>query len=261
MRHIRFLFLAAASALFAGGALANPVVCSPGYMDSTCVTPISKAPQPAPACSTGAGWTTVSPARWLGSGWSQPTCSYTPPPTCPSGYNETTSPTWNGSSWVGLGCTAASPWFNQTYSIGFCDTSNAADTAWTCSANTVSISFDGSGTPHFNSPNGVVYPSSSGTTGIYAFGSTGFNSNGINLYCWGLSADGFCGISDTGGASVGAQQTSLDTNASGLPTVLVNSNGAYSSPSVYIPYADFINGDVTVWTAAYFGVAPGGGGG
>lgn len=32
-----------------------------------------------------------------------------PPPTCGPGYVQTAAPTWNGSSWVGLGCSPYSP--------------------------------------------------------------------------------------------------------------------------------------------------------
>lgn len=32
-----------------------------------------------------------------------------PPPSCPTGYTQTAAPSWNGSSWVGLGCAAPPP--------------------------------------------------------------------------------------------------------------------------------------------------------
>jgi len=90
-------------------ALANPVLCSPGYQDSTCPTPIARGPVPAPQCSSGAGWTTTSNPVWQGAYWSSPGCSYQPPPSCPPGYNQTTSPIWYGSSWGAPGCTPSTP--------------------------------------------------------------------------------------------------------------------------------------------------------
>ncbi|SIO61544.1 hypothetical protein SAMN05444165_5265 [Paraburkholderia phenazinium] len=124
--------------LFVGGtAFATPVRCSPGYVDSTCTTPLVGAPIPAPQCSSGAGWTTTTPAQWIGSGyttptcnytappvcstaagwttvvgaswngssWSDPSCSYTAAPVCPGGYTEYAAPTWTGSTWTAPGCT------------------------------------------------------------------------------------------------------------------------------------------------------------
>ena len=96
----------------ARAALANPTLCSPGYQDSTCVTPISHGAIPAPQCSTDAGWTTISNAVWLGAQWSQPQCNYQAPPACPAGYTQTSPPSWNGSSWSAPGCSppvAANP--------------------------------------------------------------------------------------------------------------------------------------------------------
>lgn len=91
---------------FAGG----PAHCAPGYQDSPCATQLQHAAIPQPDCSSnGAGWTTITPSVWQGSQWSAPTCNYTPPPSCPAGYSQTSSPWWNGSSWVGLGCAAPPP--------------------------------------------------------------------------------------------------------------------------------------------------------
>lgn len=84
---------------------AAPNACTPGYQDATCRSPLYAAHTAPPACPSGAGWTTVSPAVWKGSHWSQPACSYQSPPSCPSGYQQSSAPWWNGSSWVGLGCT------------------------------------------------------------------------------------------------------------------------------------------------------------
>jgi hypothetical protein len=36
-------------------------------------------------------------------------CQLPPPPTCADGDTETAAPTWNGSSWVGLGCATPPP--------------------------------------------------------------------------------------------------------------------------------------------------------
>jgi hypothetical protein len=81
-------------------AFATPVQCSAGYQDSTCLTPIRQGPTAAPTCSTGAGWTTVSPAVWQGYQWSQPQCAYQSQPVCPSGYTTASAATWTGSSWT-----------------------------------------------------------------------------------------------------------------------------------------------------------------
>lgn len=93
--------------LCVGGAAsaAGPVRCSPGFQDSSCVGVLLNAPQVAPTCAAaGTGWTTTTPATWAGSKYTQPKCSYTAAPTCPSGYDQTAAPTWNGTSWVGLAC-------------------------------------------------------------------------------------------------------------------------------------------------------------
>jgi len=122
-------------------AFATPVRCSAGFQDNTCLTPIAATPKVAPTCPSSAGYTTATPAKWIGSGytapactytppptcstaagwltvvgaswngssWSAPECSYTAPPVCPGGYNETSAPSWNGSSWVGLGCQPIAP--------------------------------------------------------------------------------------------------------------------------------------------------------
>jgi hypothetical protein len=88
---------------------AAPVRCSWGYQDSTCTAGLARAPAPAPTCSTDPGWTTASPARWIGSQYSAPQCNYQAPPSCPTGYTQTAAPSWNGSNWVGLGCAVPPP--------------------------------------------------------------------------------------------------------------------------------------------------------
>lgn len=127
--------------LFARTSFAQDHGCTPGYQDNTCIPRLTHAVIPPPVCSTAAGWTTVTSATWIGSGyttptcnfqpqpvcstaagwttltpsswngatWSAPNCSFQAQPSCPSGYNETSVPTWNGSSWVGLGCTPQAP--------------------------------------------------------------------------------------------------------------------------------------------------------
>lgn len=92
--------------LVANIAIASPVVCSPGYWDATCNGRVNTGYQTAPICPTGAGWTTVVPAKWIGSKFSAPECTHQDAPVCPTGYTQTTAPTWNGSSWVGQTCAA-----------------------------------------------------------------------------------------------------------------------------------------------------------
>lgn len=101
--------LVIAGLLIGTAAFAKPVICSPGYQDATCVTPISRAAAAAPACSTAAGWTTVSPAAWQGSHWGQPTCNYQAPQTCPAGYTQTSASVWTGSSWTAPACSPPTP--------------------------------------------------------------------------------------------------------------------------------------------------------
>ena len=103
--------LALAVCLLAAGqnGFAAPARCSAGYQDSTCVPALSAPWQTAPTCSNGPGWTTVAAAQWQGAYYSAPACNYQAPPTCPNGFNQTSAPSWNGSSWVGLGCAAPPP--------------------------------------------------------------------------------------------------------------------------------------------------------
>lgn len=126
---------------FAQVSFAQDTDCSPGNQDATCIQPIRHGVIPPPVCSTAAGWTTVTQAKWIGSGytapacnyqppsacstaagwttltpaawngtsWSAPNCSYQAPPTCPTGYTESSAPIWNGSGWVGLSCSPPPP--------------------------------------------------------------------------------------------------------------------------------------------------------
>lgn len=112
MRFLKLWFkvvLLAGILLSGRAALAAPVTCSYGYQDSTCGTNLYNAPQVAPTCPGTAGWTTAAAAQWIGSRYTAPQCNYTPPPTCPSGFNQTSAPLWNGSGWVGLGCAVPPP--------------------------------------------------------------------------------------------------------------------------------------------------------
>jgi hypothetical protein len=123
---------------WASAALAGPARCSYGNQDSTCTTPISRAPIPQPQCPTGLGWTTVSASAWQGSQWSAPQCNYQAPPTCPAGYDLTSPPVWNGASWVGLGCSpdAPQPPSNPpALFVGYCGTVwyvRPGPTDWSC---------------------------------------------------------------------------------------------------------------------------------
>lgn len=78
-----------------------------GMEDSTCLRPIHQASISAPSCPSGQVQTT-SPT-WNGSSWVGLTCNPPPAPTCGSGQTQVSAPTWNGSSWVGLSCQAVTP--------------------------------------------------------------------------------------------------------------------------------------------------------
>lgn len=82
MRVLKFSLLGL-SLLAARSALAEPALCSPGYQDSTCVSPIQHGPIPPPACPT--GYTQTSLPVWLGAVWSAPGCQPpAPPPPAPA---------------------------------------------------------------------------------------------------------------------------------------------------------------------------------
>ncbi|WP_410199469.1 hypothetical protein [Burkholderia cenocepacia] len=98
-----------AAGLWTLHARATPVVCSSGYQDNTCLTPIRHDPIPAPQCAQGPGWVTTGSPVWQGSHWSQPQCSYQAPPSCPAGMQQTAAPTWTGSQWTQPGCQAVPP--------------------------------------------------------------------------------------------------------------------------------------------------------
>ncbi len=90
-------------------ASAQPVHCSPGFQDSACQGVLLNPPQPAPTCTTAAGWITTSAAVWQGSRWSVPSCNYFAPPTCSSNFTMTTAPAWNGASWSMPVCVPNTP--------------------------------------------------------------------------------------------------------------------------------------------------------
>lgn len=107
--NIQKLLILVLFSLLAGSAAAQPVRCSPGYQDASCVGVLYNPVQIAPTCSSSAGWVTVTPAQWIGSRYSTPACSYTPPPTCPPSSTQTGAPNWNGAAWTGLQCQANTP--------------------------------------------------------------------------------------------------------------------------------------------------------
>lgn len=103
------VFAGMATALLVGQAHAQHAHCSYGWQDSSCVTPVYRAAQTPPTCSTDPGWTTVAAAQWIGSRFSAPQCAYQAPPSCPADYDQESSPVWNGLSWVGLACIPRAP--------------------------------------------------------------------------------------------------------------------------------------------------------
>ncbi len=98
------LLLLAGLLLVGRTAIAGPLHCAYGNQDSTCVPTISAGWQTPPTCSTAPGWTTVTPATWIGSQYTTPQCNYQAQPVCPPDDITTSPAAWNGSQWVGLGC-------------------------------------------------------------------------------------------------------------------------------------------------------------
>ncbi|CAE6956656.1 hypothetical protein [Paraburkholderia domus] len=127
MKKLLKTVLVIAGMLIGTSAFANPVICSPGYQDATCVTPIVHAPIPAPTCSSGAGWTTVSPAVWQGSHWSTPQCSFKGQPACPAGQTTTSAATWNGSAWTQPVCTQPAQGNSSPTGVAACDAAAASN--------------------------------------------------------------------------------------------------------------------------------------
>ncbi|MGF7137264.1 hypothetical protein P3T40_008777 [Paraburkholderia sp. EB58] len=98
------LLLLAGLMLVGRTAIAGPLHCAYGNQDSTCVPTISAAWQAPPTCSIAPGWTTVTPATWIGSQYTTPQCNYQAQPVCPADDITTSPAAWNGLQWVGLGC-------------------------------------------------------------------------------------------------------------------------------------------------------------
>lgn len=112
-----------------------PAHCSYGYQDSSCITPQWRAPQTPPTCSTDAGWITLTPAKWMGSGFTQPQCNYQAPPSCPTGWQEISGPSWNGSAWVGLSCQIPPAPGPNTCQYGFASGPTWNGSSWVYSCN------------------------------------------------------------------------------------------------------------------------------
>ena len=94
--------------LLAGrSALAAPMLCSPGYQDSTCVSPIQHEANPPPVCP--AGYTQTTSPVWMGAVWSAPGCQ---PPSPPPAVAAPAAPFVVS---VGYGCPG---WTIYTYSDG-----------------------------------------------------------------------------------------------------------------------------------------------
>lgn len=87
--------------------LAAPALCSPGYQDSTCVSPIQHGAIPPPVCP--AGYTQTNPPVWMGAVWSAPGCQ--PPSPSPAAV----VPTAPSLVSVGYGCPG---WTIYSYSDG-----------------------------------------------------------------------------------------------------------------------------------------------
>jgi hypothetical protein len=208
---------AVCAVLVAHIAMANPVVCSPGYYDATCNGRIAAAYQTPPSCSTGPGWTTQASAQWQGSHFSSPQCNYQAPPQCQSGWQTTSSPSWNGSSWVGLSCQPPPPPTNPCQ-YGFASGPTWNGSAWTYSCNaapavtcasqaqsqgyTLTNQFGGRQGP-FNGPYTKFDGSyGSGTYYQYEYGATGPTQtttcgDTYNTYIM------YCPVSPTDGSAIG----------------------------------------------------------
>ncbi|MCP3718511.1 hypothetical protein [Paraburkholderia sp. CNPSo 3281] len=112
-----------------------PAHCAYGYQDSSCLGPQYRAAQTPPTCSTGAGWTTLTPAKWMGSGFTQPQCNYQAPPSCQTGWQEISGPSWNGSAWVGLSCQIPPAPGPNTCQYGFASGPTWNGSSWVYSCN------------------------------------------------------------------------------------------------------------------------------
>jgi hypothetical protein len=105
---IRTVLLLVALWATSQGAFASAAGCPSGYQDNTCLSRLVFGAETPQQCPTSPGYTTVSPAQWIGSQYSAPQCNYEAPPSCPPGYVQG-GPNWNGSSWVDLSCIPQAP--------------------------------------------------------------------------------------------------------------------------------------------------------
>ncbi|QIN67856.1 hypothetical protein SBC1_79030 (plasmid) [Caballeronia sp. SBC1] len=96
---------------FTQSSFAQDSDCSPGNQDNTCLHRVTHAMISPPTCSTAAGWTTVTAAKWIGSGYTSPACNYQSPPACSTsaGWFTLTPASWNGSAWSAPQCTYEAP--------------------------------------------------------------------------------------------------------------------------------------------------------
>lgn len=100
MKHLRVLTVLAGWLALAAPSFA--ALCNvPGRQDATCLSAIVSAGPARPSC--GAGQTTLTPAQWTGSSWTNPVCQASMPPAptaavCQYGFSS--GPAWNGSSWA-----------------------------------------------------------------------------------------------------------------------------------------------------------------
>lgn len=133
----RFLSRLAVS-LLAFSPLAYGALCNvPGRQDATCLSPIAFNGPAQPTCA--GGQTTVTPATWLGSHWSNPVCQSLIPP-APSQlvctYGFASGPTWNGSTWAYV-CNPPP----VVYSPGTCSRFTTAGTTWPYSSQSPTFGF------------------------------------------------------------------------------------------------------------------------
>ena len=108
-RVLRILLILALS-LQGHAAFAQSVAgCGTGNQDSTCLTPLRNAPQTPSTCPSEPGVTTVTPAVWIGSQYTQPQCNVQAQPTCPSGDITLVAAAWTGATWTQPVCEAPPP--------------------------------------------------------------------------------------------------------------------------------------------------------
>lgn len=196
-------------------AFSTPVRCSPGYQDATCPPALQSSAQVAPTCSMAPGWTTVVASQWQGYKYSTPQCQYVAPPTCGTGLNQDTAPTWNGSTWVGLACSTppAQPTIPPLTTIAtLCG--NAVSQMMAADGYTKSNSFYGGGT--WGSWTGPVSDfNSNGYNSIFAYAEPNY-SGAVDTYY----------APDTGsprGSSTGDNGTAVCTFEKGTGNLVLKS--------------------------------------